>query len=53
MAWILGFSLWRCRRIIQRQADSDPPYFLPDIIRNSILFNLHWIPSKVSSIKHS
>jgi GT2 family glycosyltransferase len=53
IVWILGFSLWRCRRIIQRKPDTDPPYFLRDFIRNSVLFNVNWKPSQVSPIKQS
>jgi len=53
IAWILGFSLWRCRRVMQRKPDTDPPYFLQDFIRNSILFNVHWKPAQVSAIKQS
>ncbi|MEQ9000863.1 MAG: glycosyltransferase family 2 protein [Coleofasciculus sp. B1-GNL1-01] len=34
--WIVGFSLWRMRRIIQRKPDKDPPYMLNDFIRNSV-----------------
>lgn len=37
-AWILGYSTWRVRRVIQGKPDSDPPLFLSDFIRNSILF---------------
>ncbi|MGK7956653.1 MAG: glycosyltransferase family 2 protein [Crocosphaera sp.] len=37
LAWILGFSLWRLRRVIQRKPDHDPPQFLADSIRNLFL----------------
>ncbi len=37
IVWILGFILWRCRRVIQRKPDTDPPYLLWDFVRNSIL----------------
>lgn len=36
--WISGFTLWRGRRIVQHKPDLDPPYFLQDFCRNSILF---------------
>ena len=34
-----GFILWRIRRLIQGKPDQDPPMFLWDFIRNSVLFN--------------
>jgi GT2 family glycosyltransferase len=34
--WIVGFSLWRVRRVIQRKPDQDPPKMLEDFIRNSV-----------------
>ncbi len=40
IAWILGFSLWRLRRVLQRKPDADPPELLGDSIRNSFLFRL-------------
>lgn len=36
--WIVGFSLWRMRRIIQRKPDKDPPSLLYDFIRNSVFW---------------
>jgi GT2 family glycosyltransferase len=35
-AFIVGHSLWRLRRRIQRKADTDPPQMLTDAIRNSV-----------------
>jgi GT2 family glycosyltransferase len=35
--WLVGFSLWRCRRAVFRKPDYDPPYFLWDFFRNSVL----------------
>lgn len=35
--WIHAFVLWRMRRLIQRKPDGDPPNFLWDFIRNSVL----------------
>lgn len=35
-AFILGFALWRMRRLIQRKVDNDPPQLLVDFIRNSV-----------------
>jgi N-acetylglucosaminyl-diphospho-decaprenol L-rhamnosyltransferase len=35
-AFIIGFSLWRLRRRIQRKADHDPPWQLFDAIRHSV-----------------
>ncbi len=37
--WLLGFVVWRCRRIVQRKPDLDPPYLLWDFCRNSILLS--------------
>ena len=37
-AFILGFSLWRIRRRIQRKPETDPPYMLTDFVRNSVFF---------------
>jgi GT2 family glycosyltransferase len=36
--WLVSFSLWRCRRVIQRKPDQDPPQLLQDFIRNSVFF---------------
>jgi len=36
--WILGFSLWKIRRFVQRKPNCDPPNYLRDFIRNSTLF---------------
>lgn len=45
LMWIIGFALWRVRRVIQRKPDSDPPYRLRDSIVNSVL--LKWkVPSQ-------
>ena len=35
--FVIGFSLWRVRRAIQRKQDNDPPKLLSDTIRNSVL----------------
>jgi N-acetylglucosaminyl-diphospho-decaprenol L-rhamnosyltransferase len=34
--WIVGFALWRLRRLIQRKPDSDPPKMLNDFLLNSV-----------------
>tara|TARA_Y100001933_G_scaffold265279_1_gene339670 strand:- start:96512 stop:97489 length:978 start_codon:yes stop_codon:yes gene_type:complete len=34
--WILGYSCWRIRRVIQRKPDLDPPCFLRDFIKHSV-----------------
>lgn len=45
LMWIIGFALWRVRRIIQRKPDNDPPYRLRDSILNSVFFK--WtVPSQ-------
>lgn len=35
-AFLLGFSLWRLRRMIQRKQDPDPTHMLGDSFRNSV-----------------
>lgn len=35
-AWVFGFVLWRCRRLIQRKPDKDPPKLLGDFLVNSV-----------------
>jgi len=34
--WIVGFALWRIRRLLTRKEDNDPPRFLWDFIRHSV-----------------
>jgi hypothetical protein len=36
--WLISFSIWRLRRILQRKPDGDPPYLLWDSLCNSFLF---------------
>lgn len=38
VAWFSGFALWRCRRVIQRKQDLDPPKLLSDFLLNSVFF---------------
>jgi len=38
VARILGFTLWRWRRTIQRKPDNDPPKLLSDLLFNSVFF---------------
>jgi GT2 family glycosyltransferase len=35
LAWILGFTSWRIRRVIQRKPDTDRPHLLRDFVRTS------------------
>ena len=35
--WLLGFILWRSRQVIQQKPDVDPPHYLIDFVRNSVL----------------
>jgi N-acetylglucosaminyl-diphospho-decaprenol L-rhamnosyltransferase len=35
LVWAAGYSLWRCRRFLQRKEDTDPPLLLVDFIRHS------------------
>lgn len=36
--WMLCFSLWRVRRVLQQKPDPDPPFLLQDSLRNSFIF---------------
>lgn len=42
--WIVGFAIWRVRRVIQRKPDLDPPFMLQDFIRNSVFYKGSKIP---------
>ncbi len=35
-AWIVGFALWRIRRIVQGKPDKDPPHMLWDFVCTSL-----------------
>jgi len=35
-AFLIGFALWRVRRILQGKPDTDPPHMLGDSFRNSV-----------------
>jgi GT2 family glycosyltransferase len=35
--WILGYCSWLARKTLQKKTNLDPPYFLRDFIRNSVL----------------
>ncbi|MBC7972779.1 MAG: glycosyltransferase family 2 protein [Verrucomicrobia bacterium] len=37
-AWLLGFTLWRWRRVVQRKPDTDPPKIWSDFLMNSVFF---------------
>jgi len=37
LALLIGFALWRVRRFLQRKPDVDPPQFLSDLFRHSVL----------------
>ena len=37
VVWLLCFSLWKCRRVIQGKPDNDPPHLLSDLFNNSVL----------------
>jgi N-acetylglucosaminyl-diphospho-decaprenol L-rhamnosyltransferase len=36
LAFLVGFTLWRIRRVIQRKVDRDPPGMLGDAVRESV-----------------
>jgi len=35
--WLVGFALWRVRRVIQRKPDNDPPHLMRDFFRHNFL----------------
>ncbi|HET8706653.1 MAG TPA: hypothetical protein VFM46_10160, partial [Pseudomonadales bacterium] len=35
--WLIGFAIWRLRRIIQRKPDTDPPNLMRDFFRHNFL----------------
>ena len=37
LAFLLGFSTYRIRRVVQRKPDDDPPHFWWDFMRHSVL----------------
>jgi len=37
LLWMVGYSMWRLRRLIQRKPDLDPPQFLSDFFRHSVI----------------
>jgi hypothetical protein len=40
LLWMMGFTLWKIRQIIQRKPNNDPPHYLRDFWQNSVLFKL-------------
>ena len=44
LAWMLGFSIWRVRRRLQRKNDTDPPRMLVDFVAHSVLCHPRWTP---------
>jgi N-acetylglucosaminyl-diphospho-decaprenol L-rhamnosyltransferase len=38
LSFLVGFSIWRLRRFIQRKVDTDPPRLLLDSISHSVFF---------------
>lgn len=43
-AYIIGFTAWRLRRILQNKPDTDPPRMLSDFVRNSVFFKGFQLP---------
>ncbi len=37
LLWLVGFGIWRVRRWVQRKPDLDPPHFMADFFRHSVL----------------
>jgi GT2 family glycosyltransferase len=49
LAFGIGYTLFRIRRLIQRKPDRDPPHYLLDFWRHSLLFRrAHRIPRAVA-----
>lgn len=38
LVWIVGFSFWEIRQLVQRKPNNDPPNYLNDFIQNSVWF---------------
>lgn len=38
LAWMIGYSSWRIRKMIQKKPDFDPPRYLYDFFRNSFIY---------------
>jgi len=38
LTWLIGYALWRVRRVLQQKPDGDPPQMLWDSFRNSVFF---------------
>lgn len=38
IVWLIGFSSWRLRNLIQKKQHKYPPFFLIDSFKNSVLF---------------
>jgi len=36
--WLLGFSSWKLRNLVQKKEDNTPPYLLKDSLLNSVFF---------------
>jgi len=36
VAWMVGFCIWRMRRLLQGKPDTDPPFFLQDFFSHSV-----------------
>ena len=40
IGWLLGFSLWQIRRVLQRKPQIDPPYLFQDFFKNSAMIRV-------------
>jgi hypothetical protein len=39
LVWMMSYSLWKIRQLIQRKPDNDPPYLLRDFFLNTVFFH--------------
>jgi GT2 family glycosyltransferase len=52
LVWATAYAAWRCRRVVQRKVDTDPPRLLFDFLRHSVLARLSNVapsPGQVST----
>ena len=45
LLWIVGYSSWKLRQVVQRKPSYDPPHYLEDFVRNSIWFD--WLQALI------
>ena len=51
LLWIVAYSTWKVRQVIQRKPNCDPPHYLGDFIQNSVWF--YRISESIRKIKNN